>query len=458
MANLRALVCDDEAPLRDLMARRLEKMGLDVDRAEDGKDAVARIDSQRYDVLVTDIYMPDVTGLELLQRMKALDPHAQVVVVTASATLDNAVGALNHGAFAYLTKPFDHLTVFDNVVARAVEFRKALLDNLRMGEVQRRRGDLLEEEIAGRIRQVKRAQQYLVDLLGCLPVGVAVLDEAGRVDLINSRAEDALEPLLVTGPDALREVLARVPLQDGEQRGEVEIAGRRLEFHLTQLTLPEEGAQQVLVVREPESAGPAMGTMVTEMLTHVRSGVTWLARREPDGDTQKILRGMAGEILTMATFLGVDLPPEEAPVPRGHAGGSGDAKPAPPAGQAGLAPAVLPPPRTPAAAPGNGKELSTPTVPHRLGDKPSTEPLPQGTGSLMLRKGMTMVLEGRLRKKRPYGEPKSRPQDPDRLQEQIDRWARSGSAEAAPAEEEEDPSAKPSTIWPPPLPSSNQES
>src|SRR3972149_6698719 len=103
MANLRALVCDDEAPLRDLMARRLEKMGLEGERAESGEEAAARIDAQRYDLLITDIYMPDVTGLELLQRIKALDPHAQVVVVTASATLDNAVGALHHGALAYPT-------------------------------------------------------------------------------------------------------------------------------------------------------------------------------------------------------------------------------------------------------------------------------------------------------------------------------------------------------------------
>src|SRR3970282_2666064 len=107
-----ARVCDHEAPLRDLRARRLEKMGLEAERAENGKDAAARIDAQRYDLLITDIYMPDVTGLELLQQMKALDPHAQVVVVTASATLDNAVGALNHGAFAYLTKPVDHRAFF----------------------------------------------------------------------------------------------------------------------------------------------------------------------------------------------------------------------------------------------------------------------------------------------------------------------------------------------------------
>src|SRR3990172_2292012 len=274
MAKMRALVCDDEAPLRDLMARRLEKLGLEVERAESGKDAAARIDAQRYDLLITDIYMPDVTGLELLQQMKALDPHAQVVVVTASATLDNAVGALNHGAFAYLTKPFDHLTVFDNVVARAIEFRRALLDNLRMGEVQRRRGDLLEEEIPGRIRQVKRAQQYMVELLACLPVGVAVLNGRGRVDLINNRAQEALDPILAAGPTALHDLLERIPTQEGQKRGEVEVGERRLELHLSELSLDEEGSQQVLVVREPEGAGASMGTIVQEMLVNLRSGLS----------------------------------------------------------------------------------------------------------------------------------------------------------------------------------------
>lgn len=450
MASLKALVCDDEEPLRDLMARRLEKLGLEVERAENGKDAVERIDSQRYDLLVTDIYMPDVTGLELLQRMKALDPHAQVVVVTASATLDNAVGALNHGAFAYLTKPFDHITVFDNVVGRAVEFRRALLDNLRMGEVQRRRGDMLEEEITGRIRQVKRAQQYLVDLLGCLPVGVAVLDEAGRVDLINPRAEASLDPVLAAGPEALRELLGRIPIQDGQRRGEVEIGGKRLELHLTDLTLAEEGAQQVLVVREPESAGPSMGTMVQEMLDHVRSGVTWLARREQDAAAMKILRGMAGEIATLATFLDVRLAPEESYAPREAAEAPGRSA----VDGTGLAPAVLPPSREPVDAPGNGRDLAAPTMPHRPPGRPSTEPLPQGTGSMMLRKGMTMVLEGRLRKKRGYSEPKSRPGDAERMQAKIDRWARSGIEEGDRTPEEQEPPASP-TVWPPPLPSSS---
>jgi CheY-like chemotaxis protein len=453
MANLRALVCDDEAPLRDLMARRLEKLGLEVERAESGKDAVARIDAQRYDLLITDIYMPDVTGLELLQRMKALDPHAQVVVVTASATLDNAVGALNHGAFAYLTKPFDHLTVFDNVVARAIEFRRALLDNLRMGEVQRRRGDLLEEEITGRIRQVKRAQQYMVDLLGCLPIGVAVLNGSGRVDLINNRAQEALDPILAAGPTALHDLLERIPSQEGHKRGEVEVGARRLDLHLNELSLAEDGSQQVLVVREPESAGPAMGTIVQEMLVNLRSGLAWLGRRDRDEAAQKILRGMASEIASLATFLDIHLPPEDqlvntataAPpveLPRGQ---EGEAE--------GLAPAVLP--RPPADAPGNGREAAHAPLPPRTG-RPATEPLPQQTGSMMLRKGMTMVLEGRLRKKRGYTEPVSRPEDAERMQKKIDRWARSGSGDEGHSDEESKPTDSPK-VWPPPLPSSNGE-
>ena len=455
MANLKALVCDDEAPLRDLMARRLEKLGLEVERAESGKDAAARIDAQRYDLLITDIYMPDVTGLELLQQMKALDPHAQVVVVTASATLDNAVGALNHGAFAYLTKPFDHLTVFDNVVARAIEFRRALLDNLRMGEVQRRRGDLLEEEITGRIRQVKRANQYMLDLLGCLPIGVAVLNGSGRVDLINNRAEEALEPILSAGPAALHDLLDRIPTQDGLKHGEVVVGDRRLELHLSDLSLAEEGAQQVLVVREPDGAGPSMGTIVQEMLVNLRSGLAWLGRREKDEAAHKILRGMASELFSMATFLDIRLPPEDQPANFDVGAPPAETSSQAPAEATGLAPAVLPRPPA-AAAPGNGRVAAPVPLPPRTG-RPATEPLPQQTGSMMLRKGMTMVLEGRLRKKRGYTEPISRPEDRERMQQKIDRWARSGSGDEGRSEEGDKPD-KSSKLWPPPLPSSNGES
>src|SRR3989304_4331273 len=235
MATFKALVCDDEAPLRDLMARRLEKLGLEVERAEDGKDAIAHLERNHYDLLVTDIYMPDVTGLELLQRMKALDPHAQVVVVTASATLDNAVLALNHGAFAYLTKPFDHLSVFDNVVSRAVDFRRALLGNLRLAEVPRPR--------------------------------------RGRLGAAGG---------------------------EGHARGEGGAGGRRLEVSLSDLALPGDQHQQVLMLREEEGGAPAMGSLVQETLLNLRRGLTFMARRAQDPSSRKIIKGMAVEVSSLA--------------------------------------------------------------------------------------------------------------------------------------------------------------
>ena len=143
MAELRVLVADDDANMLDLMSRRLGRMGLQVDRAEDGRTALEMLKRAGYDLILTDIYMPGATGLDIIRLAKENDPQVQVVVVTGWATLDNAVEALNMGAFSYLTKPFDHLSVFDNAVSRALEFRRLIRDNLRMAEIQRRRGGLV---------------------------------------------------------------------------------------------------------------------------------------------------------------------------------------------------------------------------------------------------------------------------------------------------------------------------
>lgn len=448
MAKLKALVCDDEAPLRDLMARRLEKMDLEVERAESGTDAAARLEANRYDLLVTDIYMPDVTGLQLLQQMKALDAHAQVVVVTASATLDNAVQALNHGAFAYLTKPFDHLSVFDNVVSRAVDFRRAVLDNLRMGEVQRRRGDLLEQEIAGRIRQVKRIQEYLIDLLACLPVGVVVLDEEGRVELANPRAEALFGAALVGGDTGWAPVLDSLPAsENGQRAGEVELGGRRLEVSLTRLEGDSATEQQVVVAREPDDRGPALGSLVAETLDNLRRGLTWLSSREDGPDAQKIVRGMAHEVSSLASLLGLRSAGAEATAAPRRTNAPPSAPPTS-GPEADLAPAVIPP-RKP-AEPGNGSRQ----IPNPQAEPPvPAEPLPAASHSLMLRKGMTMVLEGRLRRKRSTADLAARPEEAQRMKEQIERWARSGEGED-PESDADRPGLGGPSAWPPPLPSS----
>jgi DNA-binding NtrC family response regulator len=152
-SEVHVLVADGDPSLLDLMTRRLVKMGITPDRASDGAEAQALVEQNDYDVIVTDIYMPEVTSLELLRIAKERDLNVQVVVGT-TATVENAVDALGNSAFGYLTRPFDHLNAFNTTVTRAMEFRPLLLDNQRIAEVQKRRGDTLEEEGTKPIRQL----------------------------------------------------------------------------------------------------------------------------------------------------------------------------------------------------------------------------------------------------------------------------------------------------------------
>jgi len=99
--------------------------------------------SDAYGLILTDIYLPGVTGLEVIRQAEEIDPHVQVVV-TGSASLDNAVEALNMGAFSFLTKPFDHLSVFDNAVSRALESRRSIRDNQRLAAESPRIGTGME--------------------------------------------------------------------------------------------------------------------------------------------------------------------------------------------------------------------------------------------------------------------------------------------------------------------------
>jgi hypothetical protein len=214
--------------------------------------------------------------------------------------------------------------------------------------------------------------------------------------------------------------------------------------------MPDEPARQVLVLLEPGVAsGPALGTIVQEMLVNLRGGLAYLGRREKVVAARKVLRGMASELTSLATFLDIQLPDERSEEKGGNGLPAAASRTSPEA--AGLAPAVIPPATPASETPGNGHKPNPPR-----GGRPPTEPLPQRTGSQMLRKGMTMVLEGRIQKKGGYGEPPSRPADPEKMQQQIDRWARSGGLEGEVPEGAEEDAGGSASAWPPPLPSSDQ--
>ncbi|HEY6104425.1 MAG TPA: sigma-54 dependent transcriptional regulator, partial [Anaeromyxobacteraceae bacterium] len=101
------LVVDDEEIVRESLGGWLEKDGYDVASAPDGRTAVERLKKDRWNVLLVDLKMPGMDGLQVLAEARKLQPDAAAVIMTAYATVDTAVQAMKLGAFDYLVKPFD---------------------------------------------------------------------------------------------------------------------------------------------------------------------------------------------------------------------------------------------------------------------------------------------------------------------------------------------------------------
>ncbi len=101
------LVVDDEEIVRDSLASWLEEDGYRVDTAPDGPTALGKLAEQGYAILLVDLKMPGMDGLQVLAQTRATQPDAQVIIMTAYATVDTAVQAMKQGAYDYLVKPFE---------------------------------------------------------------------------------------------------------------------------------------------------------------------------------------------------------------------------------------------------------------------------------------------------------------------------------------------------------------
>ena len=102
------MLVDDEAPFVETMAKRLKKRDLDVITAFSGQEALETLaEHQNVDVVILDVKMPGMDGIETLKKMKAAYPLIEVVMLTAHATVESAIEGMRFGAFDYLMKPCD---------------------------------------------------------------------------------------------------------------------------------------------------------------------------------------------------------------------------------------------------------------------------------------------------------------------------------------------------------------
>jgi DNA-binding response OmpR family regulator len=119
------LVVDDQQLIRETIARDLETEGFDVMKATNGEEALALFERHEFELIVTDIIMPGMDGLELLAEVKRRDPSMGVIIVSGYGNMTTAIDALRLGADDYLIKPFDP-TEFLLRAKRCIEKHKAL--------------------------------------------------------------------------------------------------------------------------------------------------------------------------------------------------------------------------------------------------------------------------------------------------------------------------------------------
>ncbi|MEW6703083.1 MAG: sigma-54 dependent transcriptional regulator [Bacteroidota bacterium] len=126
--SAKILIVDDEKPIRDSMKMVLDEEGFSTEAAADGEDALRKIQEQLFDVVITDIKMPKLDGIQLLESASKISPETFFIIMTAYASVKTAIDALRHGAYDYLIKPVE----FDDVIIRVkrlVEFKKLAAEN-----------------------------------------------------------------------------------------------------------------------------------------------------------------------------------------------------------------------------------------------------------------------------------------------------------------------------------------
>jgi two-component system response regulator HydG len=169
------LVADDDPGLRESLERTLTREGYRVVLASDGRAALERLQDGAVDLIVTDLKMPGLTGLELLRAAKAIAPDVDVILLTAFGTVEEAVKAMKDGAYDFLTKPFRREQLL-KLIDKALE-RRGLIEKNKA--LQKRLDDLLGQGAVIGASPAFRRMMTLVEQVADSSATVLILGESG---------------------------------------------------------------------------------------------------------------------------------------------------------------------------------------------------------------------------------------------------------------------------------------
>ncbi len=184
------LIIDDKDSMRQMLSRTLESEGYEVETAKDGEGGLDKAKEKKYDLILADLKLPKMDGLEVLSSLKDLDPEVAVIMMTAYGTIESAVEAMKQGAFDFLAKPFDtdHLNV---LIKRALENRRLVAENILLREELAH--NLGYAEIIGKCEKMKEVSR-LIQKVAPSDTTVLLLGESGTGKELFARAIHNLSP------------------------------------------------------------------------------------------------------------------------------------------------------------------------------------------------------------------------------------------------------------------------
>lgn len=190
MENIRLLLVDDEVDFRQTIAKRLTKRGIAPEEAGNGKECLSILDTKPMDVVVLDVKMPGMNGIEVLEHIKEKHPETEIILLTGHASTRDGVAGIKSGAFDYLSKPVEVEHLIGKIRQAYEKIRRA--EEIRRGEER-----LRDVEFRARMAQQIMATERLASL-GTLAAGVAheinnplaiIKESAGWMQLILKREE-----------------------------------------------------------------------------------------------------------------------------------------------------------------------------------------------------------------------------------------------------------------------------
>lgn len=209
-ANPTVMIVDDQESIRHALSKMLIKEGYEVLLAGEGDEALETLRKRRVNVILSDLKMPKMDGVQLLKASKLIKPEVEVILITAHGTIEKAVSAMKDGAYDFITKPFKKIVIV-NMIKKAVEKQALVVENKSLHEQLERSGYDRGVDIIGQsdvIRDViKLAEQVAPSQASILIQGESGTGKEAIATLIHKIGPRAGKPFIKVSCAALPETL-----------------------------------------------------------------------------------------------------------------------------------------------------------------------------------------------------------------------------------------------------------